>query len=60
MTTVASPTGDCRHCGKPIRRNKAGCWGARKRNDPHPWCCKAATSAAARHEPVPAIAGKKA
>jgi len=32
-------TGTCRHCDKPIRRNGAGVWGARARNDPHPWYC---------------------
>lgn len=49
---VASPTADCMHCGKPIRRNAAGIWGARKRDDPHPWYCGTTTGGGAgRHEP---------
>jgi hypothetical protein len=44
-------TAECRHCGKAIRRNAKGIWGARKRDDPHPWYCDASPDTAKRHEP---------
>lgn len=44
-------TGTCRHCLKSIRRNSGGVWGARKRDDPHPWYCDASPDGAKRHEP---------
>lgn len=49
-STVQTPTGDCLHCRKPIRANRAGVWGARKRDDPHPWWCDANPDAGKRHE----------
>lgn len=48
---VQTTTADCRHCGKPIRQNKAGFWGARKRDDPHPWWCAEDPGTGKRHEP---------
>jgi hypothetical protein len=53
---VASPTADCLHCGKQVRRNSAGIWGARKRDDPHPWYCDDSPDADKRHAPSPARA----
>jgi hypothetical protein len=53
---VQTPTGDCRHCCKPIRANRAGIWGARKRDDSHPWYCDASPDARKRHEPATAAA----
>jgi hypothetical protein len=47
--TVASQTGTCEDCGKDIRQNKAGVWGARRRDDPHPWYCDATGD---RHQPA--------
>lgn len=52
--TVQTPVADCRHCGKPIRRNRAGYWGARKRDDPHPWYCDEDPGNDKRHEPAKA------
>jgi hypothetical protein len=49
--TVQTPTGDCRYCSKPIRCNKDGIWGARRRDDPHPWYCDANPDAGKRHQP---------
>ena len=57
--TAAAPTAKCQHCGKGIRRDSKGHWGARKRDDPHPWYCDASTDAEKRHEPA-AAAGKAA
>lgn len=45
-------TAECRHCGKGIRQNRRGIWGARKRDDPHPWYCDASMDDAKRHEPA--------
>jgi hypothetical protein len=53
-SAVQTPTADCAHCHKPIRANRAGTWGARKRLDPHPWYCDASPDAARRHEPAKA------
>lgn len=50
---VNSPTADCLYCGKPVRRNRAGIWGARRRDDPHPWYCEAGPDAGKRHAPSP-------
>lgn len=52
MPQTASETraADCQHCGKPIRRNIKGYWGARKLSDPHPWYCDASPNDK-RHEP---------
>lgn len=50
MAEIASDTSDCQHCGKPIRRNTKGIWGARKRDDPHPWWCSE-SPVGKRHEP---------
>jgi hypothetical protein len=47
-----TPTADCRHCRKPIRQNSGGIWGARKRDDPHPWYCDGNPDDGKRHEPV--------
>lgn len=46
---------DCQHCGKGIRRNSKGIWGARKHDDPHPWFCDASPDAAKRHEPAASV-----
>jgi len=54
MTDTADRYGNCRHCGKSIRRDSKGYWGARKRDDPHPWYCDASPDAEKRHEPFPA------
>lgn len=51
VTSIASETAECCHCGKSIRRNTKGIWGARKRDDPHPWYCDASPAADKRHEP---------
>lgn len=51
MASIASPTGTCRHCGKAIRRQRQGVWGARKHDDPHPWYCDASPSDDKRHGP---------
>ena len=45
-------TSTCEYCGKPIRQNAQGYWGARKRADPHPWYCEADPAVEKRHEPV--------
>lgn len=45
-------TSTCEHCDKDIRQNKAGYWGARKRNDPHPWYCNEDPGIEKRHQPV--------
>lgn len=45
------PTADCAACGKPIRRNRAGIWGARARTDPHPWYCDDDPGDDKRHRP---------
>lgn len=45
-------TSTCEHCGKGIRRDRQGYWGARKRDDPHPWYCDGSQDAEKRHEPV--------
>ena len=45
-------TAECEHCHKGIRRNRAGIWGARKQDDPHPWYCDASPDAAKRHQPA--------
>lgn len=47
---IQTPTAECRHCRKPIRRNSAGIWGARKRDDPHPWDCDTSPDKGKRHE----------
>ena len=47
---TAALTGTCRHCGKPVRLNRAGVWGARHREDPHPWYCDASPEPEKRHE----------
>ena len=52
MQETTSPAAECRHCGKPVRRNSQGIWGARKRNDPHPWYCDASPADGKRHEPA--------
>lgn len=44
-------TAECKNCGKGIRRNARDFWGARKRDDPHPWYCDA-SQAGKRHEPA--------
>jgi hypothetical protein len=49
--TLASQTAECRHCGKAIRRNAQGYWGARKRDDGAPWYC-ADGGEDKRHEPA--------
>lgn len=46
-----SDTGTCQYCGKGIRRNAAGIWGARKRDDSAPWYCGASPAADKNHEP---------
>jgi hypothetical protein len=51
VSAVASPTGTCKDCGKGIRQNKAGIWGARKRDDDHPWYCDASPDSGKHHEP---------
>ena len=48
--TAAAHIAECRHCGKPIRRDSKGYWGARKLSDPHPWYCDASPNDK-RHEP---------
>lgn len=48
-----SPTADCLYCDKPIRRNRAGIWGARKRDDPHSWYCDASPDPDKHHAPSP-------
>jgi hypothetical protein len=45
-------TSTCKHCGKGIRRNVAGIWGARKRLDPHPWWCGENAAAEKTHAPT--------
>ena len=57
---VQTPTADCAHCRKPIRANRAGIWGARKRDDPHPWYCDADPDAGKRHEPAIAEPSREA
>jgi hypothetical protein len=52
--SVRSPTADCFYCSKPVRRNSVGIWGARKRDDPHPWYCDASPAPDKRHAPSPA------
>jgi hypothetical protein len=52
-TAVQTPVSECQHCRKPIRQNSQGIWGARKRDDPHPWYC-GGNQASKRHEPVAA------
>ena len=49
--TSKRPTGVCLHCGKLIAENRRGIWGARKRDDPHPWYCDDEPSEH-RHEPA--------
>jgi hypothetical protein len=51
---VSSLTADCLYCGKPVRRNSAGTWRARKRDDPRPWYCDASPGPDKRHAPSPA------
>jgi hypothetical protein len=45
-------TGVCLHCGKPIAKNSKGIWGARKREDPHPWYCDDDPGDSKRHQPA--------
>jgi len=52
MTNTVEHTAECKHCAKGIRRNRAGIWGARKRDDPHPWWCGVSPDAEKRHEPA--------
>jgi hypothetical protein len=52
-------TGSCRHCGKAIRQDRQGYWGARKRDDSHPWYCDADPGAGKRHEPAREDAGDR-
>lgn len=52
---MQTPTADCQHCGKAIRCNVQGIWGARRRSDPHPWYCDASQDAGKRHEPAKAV-----
>lgn len=49
-------TGTCQHCDKAIRRDSNGYWGARSRNDPHPWYCEASPNDR-RHEPREKVTG---
>lgn len=58
MTVTAATV--CRHCGREIRRDKAGYWGARNRGDPHPRYCDANPAAARRHEPATPVAALRA
>lgn len=50
--TVQTSTAECEHCRKGIRQNKAGIWGARKHDDPHPWYCDEDPGDSARHAPA--------
>lgn len=50
--TTQTPVAECVHCAKGIRQNRAGIWGACKRDDPHPWYCDANPDAGKRHEPA--------
>jgi len=45
-------TAECLYCGKPIALNREGFWGARKRDDPHPWYCDQDTGPLKLHEPT--------
>jgi hypothetical protein len=49
---IQTPTAECGHCCKPIRQNKDGIWGARARNDAHPWYCDANLDKGKRHAPA--------
>jgi hypothetical protein len=51
VSQAAATLAECEHCGKGIRRNRAGIWGARKHDDPHPWFCDASPVGDKRHEP---------
>jgi|GEM_PF-3347397 len=51
-TANAAPTSTCTYCGKAIRRDSKGYWGARKRNDPHPWYCDASPDESKSHAPA--------
>lgn len=51
-TPETQVTSTCKHCGKGIRRDRKGYWGARKLSDPHPWYCDASPEEdERRHEP---------